>query len=123
MFYISVLTCLLVVGLIVGKAILSIPKLYKESKNPGMDYCMDLIFAIFFRIIGILVVLGIIGWLAANSNLLTEESSNRVLEPTFVALILSGLAAYFILMITFLIAKLTNLQGQAGKSDSTLLDD
>jgi hypothetical protein len=112
---------LLIVIWILGKVIRSTPNLYKRSKNEkGSESYGDLTILVGLRIMGILLFLGILIWVLTKLGY-EYNSISDVLFAVFVALFVSGFCSFFILIITFIIAKLSKAQEKDKEID--LLDD
>jgi O-antigen ligase len=112
---------LLIIIWILGKAVWSIPSLYKESKSKkGLDAYGDLIILLGLRIMGVLFLLGISIWVLSKLNYEFDAISD-ITYAVFVALFLSGFCSFFILITTFIIAKLSKIQKKTKEID--LLDD
>lgn len=116
----------IVVGLmitlwILGKAIRSIPVLYRDSRaKKGSEMYGDLTMLLGLRVLKILLAWGLFIWL---SNKLDYELKwmEDVNFAVLVALFFAGFSSFFVLIGTFLLAKLTKVQHVVKESD--VLDD
>lgn len=106
---------------ILGKAIRSIPSLYKESRSKkGSDLYGDLTALLGFRIIGILVFLGVLIWIRSKLGYNFDAISD-ITYAVFIALFVAGFCSFFVLITTFLLAKLSKVQNTTKEVD--ILDD
>ncbi|MFT5645384.1 MAG: O-antigen ligase [Aureispira sp.] len=112
---------LLIIIWILGKAVWSIPTLCKESKSKkDSEAYGDLIILLGLRIMGVLLLLGISIWVLSKLSYDFDVISD-IAFAVFVALFFSGFCSFFVLITTFIIAKLSNIQKKTKAVD--LLDD
>lgn len=112
---------LLILIWILGKALWSIPFLYKESKyKKGSEAYGDLSILLGFRVMGILFFLGVLSWGMSKLGYQLDAVED-ITFSVFVALFAAGIGAFFVLMITLILGKLNRFQ--RGVEENEVLDD
>lgn len=112
---------LLVVSWILGKALWSIPSLYKELKHKkGIEAYGDLTILLGFRVMGILVFLGVLIWILSKLGYNLDDVED-IVYFAFIALFFAGFGSFIVLMLTLITAKLSKVQDT--NEDVDVLDD
>lgn len=117
----GIIVGLLIIGWILGKAIRSIPALYRDAKErKGSDMYGDLTMLLGFRVMKILFAWGLCIWFVSKLGYELKWMEDLTFA-IFIALFIAGFGSFFVLMIPLLLAKFTKVQAIDNKID--VLDD
>lgn len=102
--------CLTIAIWVLGKILYSIPRLYRNCryKKGAMTYGRLSVLAA-YKVTIALIVLTVLYWLGTLLDL-SEPYLNRFSELAFLSLFICGLIAFFILIITLILAKVNRFQ-------------
>lgn len=113
--------CLAIAVWVLGKALFSIPRLYRNSRDQkGAITYINLSFLVGFKVITSLIALAAVLWCASLLDI-NDAYLQGLCELVFLVLFICGLSAFFVFIITFLIAKLNRFQ--LGVEENEVLDD
>ena len=113
--------CLIIAVWVLGKILYSIPRLYINSRNEkGAITYGSLSVLATYKVVTTLIVLMTLHWGAILLNVKDHYIDNLSLVA-FLSLIICGLIAFFILIITFILAKVNRFQRRVEGID--VLDD
>lgn len=112
---------LLILIWILGKAIWSIPSLYKKSQSEnGGEACVNLILLLSFRVAVIIAVLFIFVFVLLELEYSYDPFYN-IYCCALITLPIAGFFSFFVVIITFILGKLSKVQGTTKNVD--VLDD
>lgn len=102
--------CLIIASWILGKILYSIPRLYRNSryKKGAITYGSLSVLAA-YRVTIALIVLTVLYWVGTLLNI-SKPYLDRFSELAFLSLFICGLIAFFILILTIILAKMNRFQ-------------
>lgn len=106
---------------VLGKVLFFIPRLYSSSRDEeGAETYSRLSVLAAYKVLTGLIALAVLFSSAALLNV-NQRYLDRLSEVAFLSLFICGLIAFFVLIITFVIAKVNRFQYRAEESE--ILDD